>query len=76
MRYVNQATGDELTENEVLDDVHASIAELEKQLQRARTFSARVSIGRPELGDSYLSFAGVIAHGYDRTGPVIVEAEE
>lgn len=46
------------------------------QLRQARTFLVRVSIGRVKVGDSYLSFGTVLEHGYDRTGPVVVEVRE
>lgn len=74
MRFVNQTDGEEQNQEETARDVLASVEELERLLREAVGFREKLEAGTLAEGDSYLTFAGVLEHGYDRTGPAYVKA--
>ncbi len=67
--------GEELTKEEVLQDLNATIKELRNLLTDTCAFLAKVETGMLREGESYLSFSIVAEEGYDRTGPSFVTAE-
>ena len=59
----------EMAQDDVDGVVDESISELEARLDEARTFKTKLNNGTLTVGDQFLAFDNVLAHGYDRTGP-------
>lgn len=74
--FVDETSGEELSAEDVLDHAETSVHVLTQHLAEAKLFLARARQGTLREGDSFLDFMSTEEHGYDRTGPSVVRAEE
>ena len=76
MKFIDETTGEAVPSSEVPERAVASVASLRALLEEAQGFVARLADGALKDGDTFLDFTGPDEHGYDRTGPSVVRADE
>lgn len=76
MKLIDTVTGEELSKDEVLTRLDNTIRETERLNHLAKSFKVLLELDKLTSGMRFIDFTSVIEHGYDRTGPNEVTAEE